>query len=503
MLKRSHRDLDLPSLVPPQFLSVSEARRQAAAAEKLPSSERSNSGLKRQQSCKWDHALLSAYMVDAEMPRAPTAGLGMGLEIWEPEWKIGWESHSDYMKFLFGGGANTENINQSKGTTGGKNMEVDQDTKNPPEDSSGEGTNFVERVRKRPRLETGDTTNRIKPPTVIQDRTVRFCESTRVDETTEQHTYDEDTEEDGELDADAMELIQTDREIVVGAKRFAAKTTLRRGFFARALKRQLEDLREENSRLKRVACNYLDDHERIQLFSQLGSEHSILSFMNNQNISTDQLHDRDFVNAKHNALKEMNHLKEARNVLESIVATTNTVVANPTDVHRRDLTLVKVIQQAQRAFVITNPALPDNPIVWASDEFAQLTGYTREEVCGRNCRFLQGPRTNPKSVEAVRRAIEEKHEASIVLLNYRKDGSTFWNRFFIAPLKDSTGRVTFYVGVQTDVSHALHDDETCDGAAAWMQRATGGVQGGALHSSIHSGRVSRRGSGASLETLTH
>ena len=86
--------------------------------------------------------------------------------------------------------------------------------------------------------------------------------------------------------------------------------------------------------------------------------------------------------------------------------------------------------------------LADNPIVWASDAFLRMTGYDRDEVQGRNCRFLQGPKTDARQVAVIRDAVANEHEASVTLLNYKKDGTTFWNRFFIAPLRDSDGAVT-------------------------------------------------------------
>ena len=87
----------------------------------------------------------------------------------------------------------------------------------------------------------------------------------------------------------------------------------------------------------------------------------------------------------------------------------------------------------QKAFVVSNPNLPDNPIVWTSEAFLSMTGYDRDQVIGRNCRFLQGPRTDPKQVAIIREAVTREHEASVTILNYRKDGTTFWNRFSSEP----------------------------------------------------------------------
>lgn len=120
-----------------------------------------------------------------------------------------------------------------------------------------------------------------------------------------------------------------------------------------------------------------------------------------------------------------------------------------------DYSLVKALQTAQQNFVITDPSLPDNPIVFASHGFLTLTGYSLDNVLGRNCRFLQGPRTDPRAVAKIRKAIEEGYDTSVCLLNYRIDGSTFYNQFFIAPLRDGDGNVVNYVGVQCQVSDAF------------------------------------------------
>ena len=116
-----------------------------------------------------------------------------------------------------------------------------------------------------------------------------------------------------------------------------------------------------------------------------------------------------------------------------------------------DYGLVHALQMAQQTFVITDPLLPDNPIVFASQGFLTLTGYSLDQVLGRNCRFLQGPETDPCAVAKIRKAIEDGFDTSVCLLNYKIDGSTFWNHFFVAPLRDCDGNVVNYVGVQCEV----------------------------------------------------
>lgn len=102
--------------------------------------------------------------------------------------------------------------------------------------------------------------------------------------------------------------------------------------------------------------------------------------------------------------------------------------------------------------VVVDAQLPDHPIVYCNPGFVHLTGYSSEEVLGRNCRFLQGPATNPETVARLRRAIHEGRPAHVLLLNYRKDGQPFWNDLRIAPVRDVEGRLTHFVGIQSDVS---------------------------------------------------
>ncbi|PRY23123.1 PAS domain S-box-containing protein [Aliiruegeria haliotis] len=101
--------------------------------------------------------------------------------------------------------------------------------------------------------------------------------------------------------------------------------------------------------------------------------------------------------------------------------------------------------------VITNPALPDNPMIYVSDEFEAHTGYAPDEVLGQNCRFLQGPETDPNAVEAIRAALKARTTFTIDILNYRKSGEPFMNRLRIRPLFDDTGDLLYYVGAQNPI----------------------------------------------------
>lgn len=110
------------------------------------------------------------------------------------------------------------------------------------------------------------------------------------------------------------------------------------------------------------------------------------------------------------------------------------------------------IRATRMAMLITDPRQPDNPIVFANDAFLRLTGYKREEVVGNNCRFLQGPETNQADISRVRQAIAERRDINVDLLNYRKDGSTFWNALYISPVTTEEGELQFFFASQLDVT---------------------------------------------------
>ena len=120
-----------------------------------------------------------------------------------------------------------------------------------------------------------------------------------------------------------------------------------------------------------------------------------------------------------------------------------------------DFRLMSALSGSQQNFAISDPSLPDNPIVYVSQGFLDLTGYTLDQVLGRNCRFLQGPGTDQNAVEVIRKGIAEGIDTSVCLLNYKADGTPFWNQFFVAALRDAENNVVNYVGVQCEVSKAV------------------------------------------------
>nr|AML79466.1 putative LOV domain-containing protein [Hamamelis virginiana] len=119
---------------------------------------------------------------------------------------------------------------------------------------------------------------------------------------------------------------------------------------------------------------------------------------------------------------------------------------------RKGIDLATTLERIEKNFVITDPRLPDNPIIFASDSFLELTEYSREEILGRNCRFLQGPETDPATVRKIREAIDNQTDVTVQLINYTKSGKKFWNLFHLQPMRDQKGEVQYFIGVQLDGS---------------------------------------------------
>jgi PAS domain S-box-containing protein len=113
--------------------------------------------------------------------------------------------------------------------------------------------------------------------------------------------------------------------------------------------------------------------------------------------------------------------------------------------------LVQSIHYSPIATILTDNRRPDNPIIDANDAFVRLTGYRREEIIGRNCRFLAGPGTEAQVQAFVRKAIARGEPIVAELVNYRKDGTPFRNALMIAPVCDAVGRVVLFIGSQMDV----------------------------------------------------
>jgi PAS domain S-box-containing protein len=126
---------------------------------------------------------------------------------------------------------------------------------------------------------------------------------------------------------------------------------------------------------------------------------------------------------------------------------------------RRELALVAV-ERTRMPMVVTDARRHDNPIVLANDAFLKLTGYTADEILGKNCRFLQGPETNPADIEIIRSGLSQGAEhISVELLNYRKNGSTFWNQLSIMSVVDDAGEILYHFASQKDVTARRRAEE--------------------------------------------
>ncbi|WP_241527227.1 PAS domain-containing protein [Sphingomonas turrisvirgatae] len=134
------------------------------------------------------------------------------------------------------------------------------------------------------------------------------------------------------------------------------------------------------------------------------------------------------------------------------------------------------------AAVVSDATAGDYPIIACNDAFVRLTGYPREQVIGRNCRFLRGPETEPHLTEELRSALRERRATLVEITNYRRDGSRFRNAIMLAPLFDPDGEVRYILGSQFDVSTPRTDqpaksllDGLSDRQRAVLQRMAAGL----------------------------
>ncbi|MCB0190323.1 MAG: PAS domain-containing protein [Anaerolineae bacterium] len=114
--------------------------------------------------------------------------------------------------------------------------------------------------------------------------------------------------------------------------------------------------------------------------------------------------------------------------------------------------LVTAINSAAIGVTISDATQPDNPLIFINPAFTSITGYAAEDVLGKNCRFLQGADTDPEALTKIRQAIDEERSITVELLNYRKDGTAFWNELSINPIFDEYGNLVNFVGIQFDVT---------------------------------------------------
>lgn len=122
---------------------------------------------------------------------------------------------------------------------------------------------------------------------------------------------------------------------------------------------------------------------------------------------------------------------------------------------------------------LSDPDLPDNPIVYANQAFEDISGYSQEEIVVRNCRFLQGTDRDQEGLHTIRAALARKESCVVTLRNYRKNGELFFNRLSIRPLVDREGNVIYYLGVQYDVTHQVKANEEIEKLNLQIEKLTG------------------------------
>jgi PAS domain S-box-containing protein len=131
------------------------------------------------------------------------------------------------------------------------------------------------------------------------------------------------------------------------------------------------------------------------------------------------------------------------------------VIRDITDRKERERQLYirqRAIEEAAIPLTLSDPEMEDNPMVYVNRAFRELTGYDAEEALGHNCRFLQGPDTDPETVAAIREAVDSESEIVAEIRNYRADGTEFWNRLSITPIYDEDGTLLRYLGSQRDIT---------------------------------------------------
>jgi PAS domain-containing protein len=194
----------------------------------------------------------------------------------------------------------------------------------------------------------------------------------------------------------------------------AKRSRVRKKFMLEALQEEVAGLQRENQKLRILVQDNIPEHAQ-QIISECCTSSPL--FSDDEKAQSMQLSVQD----------ESGDIKKV------------------TALVRSDFQLMDSLAAGQQNFVLSDPRLPDNPIVFATPGFYRLSGYTPEQVLGRNCRFLQGPGTDPKSVDIVRKAIATGSDCTVCILNYKADGTPFWNQFFVAALRDSDNCIVNYV----------------------------------------------------------
>ena len=135
--------------------------------------------------------------------------------------------------------------------------------------------------------------------------------------------------------------------------------------------------------------------------------------------------------------------------------------------------LSQILDTSVNGITLSDPDQEDNPIVYANAAFLLITGYSREETIGRNCRFLQNEDRDQEGIERIREAMRETKSVTVTLRNYTKDGTLFYNQFTIRPLFDKEGKLIYYLGIQYDVTNQVEAEEELKQLNALIKKADG------------------------------
>lgn len=139
----------------------------------------------------------------------------------------------------------------------------------------------------------------------------------------------------------------------------------------------------------------------------------------------------------------------------------------PADSSSAERRLLRLVTDSPVPSVISDPRLPDNPIIACNQPFCDLTGYSADEVIGRNCRFLSGPATEPWLSEEIRRGVREHRPVLVEILNYKRDGQPFRNAVLVAPMYDEDDALLYFLGSQIEI----HADASAPGSMRRIRAA--------------------------------
>ena len=243
----------------------------------------------------------------------------------------------------------------------------------------------------------------------------------------------------GQLDLKDM-TVQQKLERRERNREHAKRSRIRKKVLLDSLQDELLLAREQNIKLRRIVADRIPNEASRILEKCTALESSLLSSM----LYDDD--DHDSLTRVGDSERFLNLQTGQCNVEDSSIQQGAKILVEP------DYRLIQSLVVSQQNFVLSDPSLPDNPIVYASEGFCKLSGYKRNEVVGRNCRFLQGPGTDQAAVDILRQGVAAGRDVSVCLLNYKADGTPFWNQFFVGALRDLDGNVVNYVGVQCEVN---------------------------------------------------